>query len=115
MKIQPDGTFNNSTCNMPISGRIRSGVMELHNDMPNHDGSCDHTYKPEAAGKATTAPPSGAADTKYLPREPPPGTLAPGVRVLVDNGTCPAGQVYEVIGSPSAGVPRAKKCIARID
>lgn len=42
--------------------------------------------------------------------EPPAGTLPTGKKVLVDDGTCPAGQVKEVIGS-TPGVPRKKSCV----
>jgi hypothetical protein len=38
-----------------------------------------------------------------------------GQRVLVDDGTCPAGQVKEVLGAQmtSVGIARTSKCIAR--
>jgi len=38
-----------------------------------------------------------------------------GQRVLVDDGTCPAGQVKEVSGAQMtpAGIVRTSKCIAR--
>ena len=38
-----------------------------------------------------------------------------GQRVLVDDGTCPAGQVKEVMGAQmtSEGVARTSRCIAR--
>jgi uncharacterized protein DUF6719 len=38
-----------------------------------------------------------------------------GQRVLVDDGTCPAGQVKEVSGAQMtpAGIARTSKCIAR--
>ena len=38
-----------------------------------------------------------------------------GQRVLVDDGTCPAGQVKEVLGAQMtpAGISRTSKCIAR--
>jgi hypothetical protein len=39
-----------------------------------------------------------------------------GQRVLVDDGTCPAGQVKEVSGAKMtpAGVTPARKCIPRL-
>jgi hypothetical protein len=39
-----------------------------------------------------------------------------GQRVLVDDGTCPAGQVKEVSGArmTPAGVTAARKCIQRL-
>jgi hypothetical protein len=38
-----------------------------------------------------------------------------GQRVLVDDGSCPAGQIKEVSGAKmtEAGVARTRKCIAR--
>jgi len=38
-----------------------------------------------------------------------------GQRVLVDDGTCPAGQVKEVMGAQmtSEGIARTARCIAR--
>jgi hypothetical protein len=39
-----------------------------------------------------------------------------GQRVLVDDGTCPAGQIKEVSGArmTSDGITRARKCIPRL-
>ncbi|MGH6709452.1 MAG: DUF6719 family protein [Bradyrhizobium sp.] len=39
-----------------------------------------------------------------------------GQRVLVDDGTCPAGQIKEVSGSQmtTSGVLRTRKCIPRL-
>ena len=39
-----------------------------------------------------------------------------GQRILVDDGSCPAGQIKEVSGAnlTSAGVSRTRKCIPRI-
>ena len=39
-----------------------------------------------------------------------------GQRVLVDDGTCPAGQVKEVSGSKmtATGVMPARKCVPRL-
>ena len=47
-----------------------------------------------------------------LQSEPAPGTLRTGQKVLVDNGSCPAGQVMQVTGS-TPGVARAKQCVPR--
>ena len=44
--------------------------------------------------------------------EPPAGTLATGQKVLVDDGSCSAGQVKQVTGS-TPGVPRKKECVPR--
>ena len=39
-----------------------------------------------------------------------------GQRVLVDDGSCPAGQIKEVLGSQmtESGVLRTRKCIPRL-
>ena len=39
-----------------------------------------------------------------------------GQRVLVDDGSCPAGQIKEVLGSQmtTSGVLRTRKCIPRL-
>ena len=44
------------------------------------------------------------------------GDLRLGQRVLVDDGSCPAGQVKEVAGSQmtTSGVLRTRKCIPRL-
>lgn len=38
------------------------------------------------------------ADAALLKSEPGEGQLRPGERVLVDDGSCPAGQIKQVIG-----------------
>jgi hypothetical protein len=39
-----------------------------------------------------------------------------GQRILVDDGSCPAGQIKEVSGAKmtAAGIQRVQKCIARL-
>lgn len=39
-----------------------------------------------------------------------------GQRILVDDGSCPTGQIKEVMGSQmtTSGVLRTRKCIARL-
>ena len=39
-----------------------------------------------------------AAQSQVLKNEPTEGQLGQGKRVLVDDGTCPAGQIKEVTG-----------------
>jgi len=57
-----------------------------------------------------------------LKSEPKEGHLRPGQRVLVDDGSCPSGQIKEVIGGSNrkfqtseriAGASRQVRCIAR--
>ncbi|MGJ4939696.1 DUF6719 family protein [Bradyrhizobium sp. HKCCYLS1011] len=55
------------------------------------------------------------AQAQYIGREQDIADLRLGQRVLVDDGTCPAGQVKEVSGArmTSMGVERARKCVPR--
>lgn len=55
-----------------------------------------------------------------LTEAPGRGALREGQRVLVDDRTCPAGQVREIIGGSNAGqrgggsaAPRQSRCIPR--
>lgn len=56
---------------------------------------------------------------EVLKREPPMGQLREGQTVLVDDGSCPAGQIKEVIGGNHVKVggtkhiERTRKCIPR--
>ncbi|WOH63235.1 DUF6719 family protein [Bradyrhizobium sp. BWA-3-5] len=61
-------------------------------------------------GLATTA----LAQT--VSREQDIGDLRLGQRVMVDDGSCPAGQIKEVQGSQmtASGVLRTSKCIPRL-
>jgi hypothetical protein len=45
IKIQPDGTFSNQTCDLAVSGQIKGDIMELHNTISGGGGFCDKTYK----------------------------------------------------------------------
>lgn len=67
---------------------------------------------------ATTAF-SGQSLAEVLKREPPMGQLREGQVVLVDDGSCPAGQIKQVIGGNhvKAGgfkqIVRTRTCIPR--
>lgn len=58
-------------------------------------------------------------EARTLKHEPPMGALKYGQRVLVDDGSCPAGQIKEVIGGNhvQAGgtghIVRTRRCIPR--
>jgi hypothetical protein len=58
---------------------------------------------------------SQGAHAQYVGREQDIPNLRLGQRVLVDDGTCPAGQVKEVSGSKmtAAGVVPVRKCVPR--
>ena len=53
---------------------------------------------------------------QQLSREQDIVELRLGQRVLVDDGSCPAGQIKEVLGSQMtpSGVLRTRKCIPRL-
>jgi uncharacterized protein DUF6719 len=53
---------------------------------------------------------------QYLGREQDITGLRLGQRVLVDDGTCPSGQIKEVSGArmTTTGVMPARKCIPRL-
>jgi len=48
-----------------------------------------------------------------LTAEPPAGTLPQGKKVLVDDGSCPAGQIKQITGGNGNSVPRKRECVAR--
>ncbi len=51
-----------------------------------------------------------ASCQSVLKAEPPKGGLKTGQKVLVDDGSCPAGQVKQVTGG-SSNTPRLKECV----
>lgn len=68
----------------------------------------------------TLVAPLTAQAQKMLTEPPAKGTLHAGERVLVDDHTCPPGQVKEIIGGSNAsmrdkvripGAPRQVRCI----
>ena len=59
---------------------------------------------------------TGLARAQTVSREQDIPEIRLGQRVLVDDGSCPAGQVKEVAGSQmtTTGVLRTRKCIPRL-
>ena len=57
-----------------------------------------------------------AATAQTFSREQDILDLRLGQRVMVDDGSCPAGQIKEVLGSQmtTSGVLRTRKCIQRL-
>lgn len=59
------------------------------------------------------------AAAQVVKKEPPMGSLKPGEVVLVDDGSCPAGQVRRVVGGDHKKVggknmvERRRSCVAR--
>ena len=56
------------------------------------------------------------ASAQIVSREQDIADLRLGQRVLVDDGSCPAGQIKEVSGSQmtTSGVLRVRKCVPRL-
>jgi hypothetical protein len=55
---------------------------------------------------------ASAAHAQILKSEPGDGALPRGKRVLVDDGSCPAGQIKEVVGGSKIDhVARSTRCI----
>ena len=57
-----------------------------------------------------------AATAQTFSREQDIPDLRLGQRAMVDDGSCPAGQIKEVLGSQmtASGVLRTRKCIQRL-
>jgi Family of unknown function (DUF6719) len=57
-----------------------------------------------------------SAAAEQVSREQDIVDLRLGQRILVDDGSCPAGQIKEVSGAKmtAAGIQRAKNCIPRL-
>ncbi len=65
-----------------------------------------------AAAMALTL--TAASATTKVKAERPEGQLRYGQRLLVDDGSCPAGQIKELTGAKSThGVKRLRRCIHR--
>jgi hypothetical protein len=58
---------------------------------------------------------ASAANASQVSRETDIVTLRLGERILVDDGSCPAGQIKEISGAKlgPTGVVRARKCVSR--
>ncbi len=63
-----------------------------------------------------TLAPSAMAQQQQVSREQDIVNLRLGQRILVDDGSCPAGQIKEISGSQmtAAGIVAARKCIPRL-
>lgn len=59
---------------------------------------------------------TASAAAEQVSREQDIVDLRLGQRILVDDGSCPAGQIKEVSGArmTAAGIQRAKNCIPRL-
>jgi hypothetical protein len=82
--------------------------------------SAQPTEKQRVPREVARTGPATASQTVLT--EPPSGTLPHGHIVLVDDGSCPPGQIKQVIGGSNLilgtntarpGVPRQRTCIPR--
>jgi hypothetical protein len=81
---------------------------------------CDR--EPRRTGDTSPAPAAYCIqqNLSLLRQEPPPGTLAAGARVYVNDGKCPKGQIKEITGGSNigrggeiikSGSPRQRRCV----
>ena len=84
-----------------------------------------------ALAQSAASAPAVAASLPVLAKDPEQGHLRPGQQVLVDDGSCPAGQIKELTGGtnrkcqvdagvldtskchPVTGAHRTSRCVAR--
>ena len=59
---------------------------------------------------------AAAARAEIVSREQDIADLRLGQKIMVDDGSCPAGQIKEVMGAQmtSSGVARTRKCVPRL-
>ncbi len=63
---------------------------------------------------AALGPAVAASTPRASDLEPAAGTIATGISVLVDDGTCPAGQIKQITGGDTKrGVARVRRCVRR--
>jgi len=69
---------------------------------------------PAAPPARKSEPLAPAFTTEILKTEPAIGQLPTGASVLIDDGTCPTGQLKQIIGgSVTTGQPRLRSCVPR--
>ena len=55
---------------------------------------------------------AGCVQTRYLTQDPPAGGLKHNEVVLVDDGSCPTGQIKQLTGgNMQLSIPRQSECI----
>ncbi|KJC56519.1 hypothetical protein UP10_33895 [Bradyrhizobium sp. LTSPM299] len=86
-------------------GMLATGIVALGISLA-AGGVCRAQF--EAPGRLGHAP--------VVNEEPPEGKMAPGMVLLVDDGSCGKGRVKQVTGGEIAGFdarPRTRRCIPR--
>ena len=79
-------------------------------------GASGARAQPAASAPAPATRPSDAAALPILAKDPEQGHLKPGEQVLVDDGSCTAGQIKELTGGGNrkcdtdAGILDTTKC-----
>ena len=78
---------------------------------PANSGTTALSTAPPAPAERPSVP---ALSTKILRAEPAIGQLPTGATALVDDGTCPDGQIKQIVGgNVTTGQPRLRSCIPR--
>ena len=93
----------------------RQGRAEDRGQMNSGDGWALRSAAAIVLGLALTAAGAAAAQT-VMKSEPPGGALKRGTTILVDDGSCPAGQIKEVTagrGQGQGSTPRTRRCVAK--
>jgi class 3 adenylate cyclase len=76
--------------------------------------SRDTTALPAPSPVPAERPVAPAFSAQILKTEPAIGQLPTGATALVDDGTCPAGQIKQIVGGNiTTGAPRLRSCIPR--
>jgi len=76
--------------------------------------SAPSTPAPTPSPAAAPAPLVPAFTNQIQTTEPPIGQLPTGAKALVDDGTCPSGQLKQVVGgNVTTGQPRLRSCVPR--
>jgi class 3 adenylate cyclase len=82
--------------------------------VPATSPSPSQTVSPAPVAAPGTAPFVPAFTNETLKAEPGIGQIPTGAKVLVDDGTCPTGQLKEIIGGNiNTGQPRLRSCVPR--
>ena len=75
---------------------------------------CSLAFARPGTPAAAAAPEQPAFTNQILKVEPAIGQLPPGAKVLIDDGTCPAGKLKQVVGgNVTTGQARLRSCVPR--
>lgn len=98
----------------PGAGELDYGVKVLIDDGTCPPGKIKQLFRASAKTKRDVKCIAwkGTKSVNLLKKEPGAGKLPAGVKILVDDGTCPAGKIKQVTGG-GKGQGRQRACIAK--